>query len=134
MSNTFLQNIFMVGADENGDVQAINIGKSDNGTPIYYELNTQELEFGNRAHLKKISNRILALSEFGIDSKLDCIINGEELKSIPIDLSNTVNIGQDIKLEGNFFVFRWYGESDSTSPVFNGLYLENISDLGLTKS
>ncbi len=130
-SSTTLENIFIVGA-EIGEVQALNANYSDDGVPIYFELETQEIEFSNRAHLKKIADEIVVLTEFGIDSSLECKPDDDDFQAIPMDLSNTVNIGKNINLEGNFFTFRWSGTSNKTSPIFNGIYLEKITDLGIT--
>src|SRR6185295_9823891 len=69
-SNTWLQTIFFVGANTDGDVQMINIGKDDDGTTLYYEVETQEIDFGNRSHLKNISDQVQVVSKFGIDSVL----------------------------------------------------------------
>jgi len=134
MANTFVQNVQMVGSNSSGDVQGMNVGKSDDSTPIYYELQTQEIEFDNRAHLKKISDEIVMLTDSGIDSFLEARQDDGDFKPIPLDLSDSVNIGEDIKLEGNYFTFKWSGEASETSPIFNGIYLEKVTDLGITKS
>lgn len=131
MVNTTTQIVQMVGA-QTGDVQSINVGKSDAGTPIYYELQTQEIEFDNRAHLKNISDEIVVLTENGIDSNLECQQDDGNIQQIPLGLNNSVNIGENINLKGNFFTFKWYGEASETSPIFNGLYLERVTDLGIT--
>ena len=130
--NVFTQIVQMVGADV-GDVQGINVGKDDDGTPLYFELNTQEIEFENRAHLKKISNDIVVLTENGIDSSLESQQDDGDFKPVPISLKDSVNIGDDIDLEGNFFTFKWSGTAKETSPILKGIYLENVTDLGITK-
>jgi len=132
MSNLLTNIVQMVGAETLGAVQAINAGKSDDGTPIYYELQTQEIEFNNRAHLKKISDEIVVLTKNGIDSSLEAQEDDGNFKPIPVDLNDEVNIGENIKLEGNFFTFKWSGTARETSPIFNGIYLEKVTDLGIT--
>jgi len=134
MANEYQQIAFMVGADTDGNVQAINIGKNDNLTPIYYELETQEIEFGNRATLKKIANKIVVFSQFAAQSTLEARGDDEEYQPIPMDLSGTVNIGTDLNLEGHFITFKWSGNSETASPVFDGLYLEDVSDMGMTRT
>ncbi len=132
MTNTFTQNVFMVGADSSGDVQAIAVGKNDNDTPIFYELETQDLEFGDRTHLKAISDKIVLFTHAGIDSSVEIKKNDGDYEPIDVTLEKRVNIGRAIKSEGFFFNFKWSGTSDSTSPIFEGIYLENVTDKGIT--
>ncbi len=132
MANTTTQIVQIVGAETLGNVQGFNVGKGDNGEPIYYELQTQEIEFGNKAHLKNISDQIVVLTENGIDSNFSAQEEDDNFKPIPIILSDSVNIGKDVDLKGHYFTFKWYGEANETSPIFNGIYLEKVTDLGLT--
>ena len=133
MANTFLQNVQMVGA-ETGEIQTINAGKDDDGTPIYYELETQELEFGDRAHLKKISDQLTVVTQGGLDSQLQAREDEGNFKPIPVDFSTHVTIGDNINLEGKFFTFKWFGEANESSPILEEIYIENIEDKGITKS
>ncbi len=129
--NIYLQNTFLVGA-ETGEIQTINAGKDDDGTPLYYELETQGIEFGNVFHRKKISDKIVVFTKDGIDSALQGKADNDNYKDINIQLDNRVNIGQDISLEGNTVTFKWYGEANETSPILEGFYLEKVTDMGLT--
>ena len=129
-----IQNVFMTAAAADGTVQTINIGVSDDGDPIFYEVLTQELEFGNRAHLKKIANEIAVFTQFGAESSLQASTDGGKLEDVDMDFNDRVSIGQSINLEGHFFIFRWFGSSSTVSPVFEGLYLESITDMGMTQS
>lgn len=120
----------MIGADSIGEVQFLNLGITDNGSAIDYELITQDIEFGNRAHLKKISDEIAVFTNNGQDSFLSCAEDGE-YKDVPIKLNDRVNYGF-LNVEGHFFNFRWSGQSTGTSPILEGLYIEKIDDKGLT--
>ncbi len=133
-ANLYLQNIFMIGSDDIGLVQLVNVGKNDNSAPIFYELQTQELEFGNRLHLKKIADKIVAFTHFGSTSQLQAKTDEGDWEKIPMNLSSRVNIGTNINLEGHFVTFKWFGESSEETPVFEGLYLEDITDLGMVNS
>lgn len=130
--NDYLQIVQMVGA-ETGEVQTINAGKDDDGTPIYYELETQGIEFGNVFHRKKISDKLVVFTKDGIDSTLQAKVDGGNYEDIEINLNKRVNIGKDIKLEGNTFNFKWFGESSESSPVLEGIYIEDTQDMGITK-
>ncbi len=130
--NFYLQNVFMVGADDDGKVQTLNIGKSDDGTPIYYELERQDIELGNRAHLKKVANQIAIFTRFGAQSNVQAKTDLFPYKDIPLVLSDRVNIGDKIDLEGHWLTFKWFGSSTTVSPVFEGIYLEDVNDFGIT--
>ncbi len=121
----------MVGADTSGFVQAINVGKKDNTSPIFFELITQEFEGDNRAHVDKISNQIIVFCQNGGVSKLEVKEDDGDFAPVRIVLKSRVNIGT-LNVESNFFSFRWYGESTGTAPVFEGIYIENIADQGLS--
>lgn len=129
--NLYLQTVQMVGADI-GDVQTLNVGKDDDGTPIYYELETQGLEFGNVFHRKQISDKIVVFTKDGIDSTLQGKADDNNYTDIEIDLSNRVNIGQNIDMEGNTMQFKWFGEASEATPILEGFYVEKVTDLGIT--
>ncbi len=131
-ANLTLQIVYMVGADTDGDVQMINVGKSDNSSSIFFELETQDIECGNRSHLKSISDQIMVLTQFGQDSSLSVRSEDGDYESVPIDLSRRVNIGQAINVEGKYFGFKWFGNSKTSSPILEGFKIDNITDKGLT--
>lgn len=124
----------LLGADTSGNVQMINYGTTDNGTVINYNLELQDLEFGNRGHLKQISDQITVFMKNGSGSRIQCRENGSVTpKDIPMKTIDDVNIGEDINLKGYYLNFIWYGESSGTAPIFEGIFLENIADLGNVK-
>lgn len=121
----------LIGFETDGVVQKIDKGTTDNSTPIYYELETQEQECGNRVHTKKISDNIVALCEYGQDGILQIKENDGDFKDLKMSLNKRVNVGDKINSEGNFFTFRWIGNSSQKAPILEGIYIENITDLGL---
>lgn len=123
----------MISSDTGGNVQTVNVGTTDNGTPIYYELETQEYDFSNRAHSHQISDQIVVFTNNGIDSTLQIKSNDDDYKDINITLSKRVNIGESININCNFAKFKWFGESTGTAPVLEGIYIESISDLGIVE-
>ncbi len=129
--NEYFQNFYFVGADSDGEVQILNTGKSDNGVPLYYEVETQDLEFGNRSHLKQISDRVQILTKFGSDSSVAGKADDDDYQPIRMPLSRRVNIGEEINLKGNFFRFKWSGVSELDSPMLEGIILDQVSDLGM---
>lgn len=131
-SSSFSQGTQLVGAETTGEVQAMNTGKSDDGDPIYFEIETQEIDFGNRAHLKKIADQVSVNIEKGDDTSIEAKTDSRDYKPIPFPVDRTVTIGEKVNLEGHFFTFKWSGESAKASPVFKGIYIEKITDLGIT--
>lgn len=126
------QVVFFVASNSSGDIQAINVGKSDDEDPIYYELETQELEFGDRSHLKKISDKLTVITQDGLDSQFEARQDDGDFKSIPMSFEDPASIGKDINLEGHFFTFRWFGQVDQSTPVLEEIYIEDMEDLGVT--
>lgn len=123
-------NNFMVFADTDGDVQIPNVGFNDNGVPIFFELETQEIDFGIRSHVKKASDKIVVFADDAEGTEFSAIIDGEE-QEIDIGLGLRVNIGENINLEGKLYTFRWSGSSDTVSPIFEGFKLPDITDAGM---
>ena len=122
----------MVGADTAGNVQTRNSGLTDNGTPIFFELESQDLEFGDRATTKQTSDAMIAFIKNGIDSQIEIKSDLEkDYKPVVMDLSNRVNIGKSIPVvQGHFLKVRWSGETSGTAPMFEGIYMPDITDQG----
>jgi hypothetical protein len=94
--------------------------------PIFFDLQTREIEFGNRAHVKSLANDVVVFADggrFGVSS------DGNEFKYLISSLADGIN-SADISAEGNRFTFRWQGESTETPPQLDGFYIEDITDLG----
>lgn len=133
MSETFSQTTYLVFADLDGDVQLLNAGRSDNGAPIFFELETQEQELGNRATWKQVSNQIGVMG-YGLEgTNLSAREDDGEPKPIPILLDRPVSIGDDIALTAHWITFRWSGSGLTTTPVLEGIYLEDWNDVGLIR-
>jgi hypothetical protein len=123
----------MIEADTSGYVQKVDKGFTDNGMSIYYELQTQEWEGGNRSHLKSISDKIVVFGNYMIDGELQIKSGEDDFKDIDIDLNHRVAIGQKINEEDYYFTIRWFGETSTNSPQLEGFYIENIEDRGLVR-
>jgi hypothetical protein len=125
----------LIGACSSGNTNTYNVGTTDNGNPINYELILQDQEFGDRSHLNKISDKIVVFGTGLNDAQLQVQggDDGQNFKDIAIDLSKRVNIGEDINLEDYFFAFRIFGESSGTAPTFEGIEIPEVEDRGITK-
>jgi hypothetical protein len=116
----------LVEADTSGLVQIVDSGTTDNTVPIFFDLQTQEQAFGNRAHVKSISDDVIVFADggqFGISA------NNGDFKYSTGNLNKGVNKCQ-IGSEGHWFTFRWKGESSGTAATLDGFYIEKINDLG----
>lgn len=121
----------MIGADISGDVQTINKGTTDNSNPIFFNLETQEAEFGNRAHSNTFSDLLAVFTKGADNSSLQCSADDEDWKDIKDALPQTVNIIDNFSLDGHYFKFKWFGNTSTNSPIFEGIYVEKITDEGM---
>lgn len=120
----------MIEADTSGNIQTMNSGTTDNSTAINYNLETQDLEFGNRAHTKKISDKIAVFTQNGQDGNIAIKSNGGDFVPIIINLSNRIAKGRDLNFEGEYFSIRWFGQCTGNPPILEGFYLESVTDQG----
>ena len=129
----------LVGAQTVGFVETLNIGTSDSattgslidGAPIFFDLQTQEIDFGNRAIFNEISDEIVVFGHHGIDSEFYIQPDDDDFKPLNVNLSKRVNVCSDVNVSGHYFTFRWLGNSQTSTPVFEGFYIEKIADLGI---
>lgn len=123
----------MVEADTSGSVQTVNVGQTDNSIPIFFEVITQEIEQGSRATSKLISNKLVVYTKYGLDSKIEIksfTPNEGGFKPIKIKLNNRVNVAT-CNAKGEFFQFRWYGESSAQASILEGIEVPQIKDEGI---
>ena len=104
---------------------------SDDSGAIPYNLETQEQEFGNRAHTKDISDEIVVFAKNGTDGMFSVKENDGDFNSSNMTLNNRVNVGTDIDFEAEFFTFRWQGEALNSRPILEGYHLPKVTDLGI---
>ncbi len=127
----FLQTVHLVASDLSGDIQQLNAGKDDDSVPIYYELETQELEFGNRIMNKRISDKLVVFSENADDSKIEMIADENDPKPINIELGKRVNNTTLPAVDAHFLTMRWSGNSVKKSPILEGFYFNKVEDKGV---
>lgn len=128
---TNIPNKNLIGASV-GNVCILNRGFKDSNTyPIYFEMETQDLEFGNRAHKKQLSKDLIVYANKGTSTVLEANVDDNGWKTLPIMLDKRVNRCKGINLGGHYISFRWSGNTTTTSPVFEGIYIEDINDTGM---
>jgi hypothetical protein len=118
-------------ADNSGYVQTINKGQTDNGTPIFYTLETQEQEFASRASEKEIQNKIAVFTRNGQSSKLEVMEDDADFRPLAGELPRTVSVLENLDIKGKYIKFKWSGVTSGSSPVFEGIALPEISDHGV---
>ena len=122
----------LIAQDTNGNVQTLNSGTTDSGTAIFYDLQTQELEFGNRAHYKNFGDKIIVYSQYGEDGNFRVKSEEDNYQNVQVDMSTRVARGLfPENLSGRYFTFRWNGQTSGTPPIFEGFYIESITDKGI---
>jgi hypothetical protein len=121
----------LVGADASGDVQKLNYGNTDNTNPIYYELETQDIEFGNRAHTKKINDKVVVFSQYASSSRVEIKADDKDPVQLRTNMDGRVNVSKDNAIEGKYFRATWSGHTKTQQPVFEGIYFEDVIDQGI---
>ena len=119
------------GADNSGYVQTMDSGMTDNNTSIFYSLETQEMEFGDRASTNVITDKIAVFTRNGKESRLEWSGGDKDYQDLPCDLSQPVTILENLNIQGRYLKFRWSGVTSGSSPVFEGLEFPDVDDQGV---
>ena len=108
--------VFTVFGDDDGNVQKLDVGTTDNGTAITYAMETQDWDFGLRIFNKEI-NRIGVLTENISKGTLMWrnSHNPEDWKVVA-NITEEIQDIQSIKLRGQFFNFKLI-ETTTTGPA-----------------
>lgn len=119
-------------SDTSGNIQMLNTGNDDNGKEIFYSLETQNIECGNLAHKKVISDKMVVFMIDGASTSLYYSIDNGDWKRIPEQMKERVTIVPSLNINGFREVrFRIQGNTKTMRPVFEGLQIENIDDQGI---
>lgn len=126
-------------AQYNGDIGQLNwqgLGNQDNGDyseAINYELETQELDMGNRSHTKIISDKIVVFTKAGTEGSFQIRGNDNDFDPVDMSLNDRVNVGDKVNVAGQYFTFKWLGEIRGARPILQGILLPVVTDEGITK-
>lgn len=124
----------MRGAEGTGFVQTINLGTTDNTTPIFYSLETQEQEFGARSHTKVLNDHLAVFTRNAQGSKLEIKEDNKDYKDISGQLLNPVEILENFNIKGKYLKFKWGGVYDSgKQPTFEGVEFIEVKDQGVIR-
>lgn len=120
-----------IGSDTSGRVQTINVDTTDSGTPIYFELITHDQYFGNKAHTKSLSDKMIVFTNYGLDSGMQIKTNDGDFTDVIQTLNERVNVSRNLNVSGTKFAFRWWGNTSGASPVLEGIQIEKVEDEGI---
>lgn len=113
--------VFTAFGDDDGNVQKLNIGNTDNTTPITYALETHDLEFGSRLFRKSIT-QIGVMTES--ISKGEFLYRtshiAEEWSSIGT-IDSEVQDFSNLDIRGNYYNFKITETTDSGQAKILGL-------------
>ena len=118
-------------ADGAGNVQTLNLGSTDNGTPLFYSLDTQEIDMGNRASTNKFTDKIVVYGRNMLGSKMQYKVEQGDFKPIISELKETVNAIDSFNIEGRYLSLRWSGQTSGARPVFEGFFFPEVVDQGV---
>lgn len=119
-------------AGTDGYVQTLNLGQTDRGTPIFYRLETQELEWGNRSQNDSFTDKLVVYSDNGLSSKIQYQIEDKDWKNIDYDdMNKTVNVMNNINISGKYFKIAWFGISTGKPPLLHGFFFDDFSNEGV---
>lgn len=121
----------LLSADTSGNVQTVDLGTTDNTTPIFYSATTQDLELGARQNVKEISDTVTIFTQNGENSRIQLSTDDGTPQDVPGKLIERVNTLRNVNARGHFFNLTWSGESTGTAPIFEGFSINNINDSGL---
>ena len=117
-------------ADSAGFVQTIGYGNTDNGTPRFYSIDTQEIEFGQRLDTKKITGHIGVFTRNAGGSTISVKEESDDWRSLSKNLKSPIDIFDD-NVEGRFIKFRWSGTTSTVDPVFEGFIFPEVKNQGI---
>lgn len=121
----------LIGSTTSGDVQTLNKGQTDNGKPIFYFLETQDLEFGAIQNVKQVTKNFVTIGDNLQNSRIKMSADGKDFKDVPIQLEGRVNVGRNININGREHNVRWEGESTGNPPILEGFVIPELQTDGL---
>ncbi len=121
----------LIGADTDGNVQMLDVGDTDNGEDIFVTLESQEIEFGNRAHWKTLSEQFIVFAKNGMNSSFQVRPDDGNFKPLLGSLNERVNQSKKINVKGHFFTFLFTATTKTTRIIYEGFQIENVTDNGL---
>lgn len=119
--------LYTVFGDDDGNVQMLDVGTTDNGVGITYSMETQDWTFGQRMALKGI-NRMAVLTE-GVSNGIlmwrNSHVEGSWKEVGPVE--KEIQDFQNIDLRGNYFNFKITETTDSGQAKILGYEFPDAS-------
>lgn len=124
----------VAGDSTNRVFQVDSTSNTDNGNPILFIIEGQEVDFGSRGISKEVSDQIMAYSKHANKAAVQVLVDGKKwvnIGQIEKEITN-LSLADKNPIRGNFFKFRTFGSSESDRFRFFGLELPTITLLDYT--
>ena len=108
--------VYLVFGDDDGNVQKLDTGNTDNGTAISYSMETQDWDFGLRMFQKGISRFAVITENVSKGTLMWRNTHNEEDWQAVGTINNEIEEFSGMELKGNFFKFK-ITETVTTGPA-----------------
>ena len=118
--------------DSLGFGQTLNLGTTDNATPIFYQLDTQDIEFGQRGASNVINDKFSVFTRNAQGSTLKVKEENGDYRDLQKQLLNPVETIENCNIKARYFRLRWSGTySSGKSPTLEGFEFPDVTDEGV---
>lgn len=122
-------NITTVGGDTTGRIQTINLGNTDNGTPIYSECEFRPIVLGSRARTKTLDEIFTYAQDFqGLEFYMG--VDGPNFKKLGSINSREQLFAAIANLKGHTFYPKITGVNSGPPFTFEGFNVNKYTDEG----
>src|SRR3990167_7211287 len=120
---------FIIAGDTTSDViklEDVDALTDIGGTPISFEVESHDLEFGSRARLKEIAGHVYVFGKDLVDTKILVQRNTGDFKEIGTAQKDVNDIKVQEILRAHYLRFRVSGASSTVRGVFRGIELPKV--------
>lgn len=111
----------------------LDSGTTDNSTAIEFEIISHEQDFGDRAFLKDLHDKLIVYTKDSSDIEVSIRADGREFVTVGHALKQVDELPlSPYVLSGNFFDVRFVGNTSGASPIIYGYEFPNIGSSGKT--
>ena len=119
--------------DSTARAYTLDSGTTDNGTAIEFEIISHEKDFGDRALLKDLHDKLIVYTKDSSDIEVSIRSDGQEFVTVGHVLRQVDELPlSPYVLSGNFFDVRFVGSTSGASPILYGYEFPGIGSSGKT--
>jgi hypothetical protein len=119
--------IKMVGATNDADCHQLEVGHLDGTTPIHFEVESHEQDFGSRAAKKEVSETCFAYGTAMNGFTVSCMTNKTNWKTLGEAKGEVSEFRIANPVTGNYHRFRMTGTAPDCDCLFSGLELPKVT-------